>query len=149
MKYFTLFLLILVTIGCSSGNLYETKGVSRKKLHNKFGTTQTETQLTEVKKGQIYNFVCSYYGEKFHGRQTANGEIFDMYKLSCAHKSLPFGTQLKVINEDNGKSVVVRVNDRGPFIEGRDLDLSYAAAQEIGLIAHGVKEMRVEVLGSD
>jgi rare lipoprotein A len=59
------------------------------------------------------------------------------------------GTQLKVINEDNGKSVVVRVNDRGPFIEGRDLDLSYAAAQEIGLIAHGVKKMRVEVLGTN
>ena len=149
MKYFTSFLLMLVIIGCSSGNLYETKGVSRKKLHNKFGTTQTETQLTEVKKGQIYYFVCSYYGKKFHGRQTANGEIFDMYKLSCAHKSLPFGIRLKVINEDNGKSVLVRVNDRGPFIEGRDLDLSYAAAQEIGLIAYGVKKMRVEVLGSD
>ncbi len=146
MKYFTLFLLMLVTIGCSSGNMYETKGVSRKKLHNKFGTTQTETQLKEVKKGQVYYFVCSYYGKKFNGRQTANGEIFDMYKLSCAPKSLPFGTRLKVINEDNGKSVVVRVNDRGPFIEGRDLDLSYAAAQEIGLIAHGVKKMRVEVL---
>jgi rare lipoprotein A len=149
LKYFTPFLLILITIGCSSGNLYETKGISRKKLHNKFGNTQTGTQLKEVTKGQVYYFVCSYYGKKFHGRQTANGEIFDMYKLSCAHKSLPFGTQLKVINEDNGKSVVVRVNDRGPFIEGRDLDLSYAAAQEIGLIAHGVKKMRVEVLGTN
>ena len=149
MKYFTPFLLMLVIIGCSSGNLYETKGVSRKKLHNKFGNTQTGTQLKEVTKGQVYYFVCSYYGKKFHGRQTANGEIFDMYKLSCAHKSLPFGTRLKVINEDNGKSVVVRVNDRGPFIEGRDLDLSYAAAQEIGLIAHGVKRMRVEVLGTN
>jgi rare lipoprotein A (peptidoglycan hydrolase) len=149
LKYFTLFLLMLVTIGCSSGNMYETKGVSMKKLHNKFGTTQTETQLKEVKKGQVYYFVCSYYGKKFHGRQTSNGEIFDMYKLTCAHKSLPFGTRLKVINEDNGKSVLVRVNDRGPFIEGRDLDLSYAAAQEIGLIAHGVKKMRVEVLGTN
>jgi rare lipoprotein A len=149
LKYFTPFLLMLVIIGCSSGNMYETKGVSRKKLHNKFGNTQTGTQLKEVTKGQVYYFVCSYYGKKFHGRQTANGEIFDMYKLSCAHKSLPFGTRLKVINEDNGKSVVVRVNDRGPFIEGRDLDLSYAAAQEIGLIAHGVKRMRVEVLGTN
>ncbi len=149
MKYFTSFLLMLIIIGCSSGNLYETKGVSRGKLHNKFGTTQPETQLKEVKKGQVYYFVCSFYGEKFHGRQTSNGEIFDMYKLTCAHKSLPFGTRLKVINEDNGKSVVVLVNDRGPFIEGRDLDLSYAAAQEIGLIEHGVKKMRVEVLGTD
>ena len=77
-KYFTSFLLMVVIIGCSTGNLYETKGISRKKSHSKFGTTQTETQVKEVKKGQVYNFVCSYYGEKFHGKQTANGEIFDM-----------------------------------------------------------------------
>ena len=90
--------------------------------------------------------VSSYYGSKFHGRQTSNGEIFDMYKLTCAHKTLPFNTRLKVTNEDNGKYVIVRVNDRGPFIHGRDLDLSYAAAREIDLIAEGVKKVKVEIL---
>jgi rare lipoprotein A len=69
-----------------------------------------------------------------------------MYKLTCAHKSLPFGTMLKVTNPDTGQSVVVKVNDRGPFIDGRDLDLSYAAAQKVGLVAVGVKTMNVEVL---
>ncbi|MBN1327762.1 MAG: septal ring lytic transglycosylase RlpA family protein [Candidatus Cloacimonetes bacterium] len=90
--------------------------------------------------------VCSYYGSDFHGKQTSNGEIFDMYKLTCAHKTLPFNTILKVTNEDNGQSVTVRVNDRGPFIYGRDLDLSYEAARQVGLIADGVKKMKIQIL---
>ncbi len=90
--------------------------------------------------------VCSYYGEKFHGRPTANGETFNMEKLTAAHKTLPFGTKLRVTNEDNEKSVIVRINDRGPFVKGRDLDLSKAAAREIGLIPYGVKTMKVEFL---
>ena len=92
--------------------------------------------------------MTSFYGTKFHGKPTSSGEVFDMNKLTCAHKSLPFNTILKVTNEDNGKSVVVRVNDRGPFIEGRDLDLSYAAAREIGLIGVGVKQLKIEILES-
>ncbi|OQX70572.1 MAG: hypothetical protein B6D62_04420 [Candidatus Cloacimonas sp. 4484_275] len=86
--------------------------------------------------------MTSYYGKKFQGKRTSSGEIFDMNKLTCAHKTLPFGTRLKVINESNGKSVVVRVNDRGPFVAGRDLDLSFAAARKIGLIGIGVKKGR-------
>ncbi|MCF7793439.1 MAG: septal ring lytic transglycosylase RlpA family protein [Candidatus Cloacimonetes bacterium] len=93
--------------------------------------------------------VCSFYGEKFQGKPTANGEIFDMEKLTCAHKKLPFGTRLKVTNEDNNKSVIVRVNDRGPFVKGRDLDLSKAAARKIGLIPYGVKKLKVEFLENE
>lgn len=89
---------------------------------------------------------ASWYGPKFHGRQTANGEIFDQMSYTAAHKSLKFGTLLKVTNPRNGKSIVVRINDRGPYIEGRDLDLSKAAALELGLMRRGVAKLKVEEL---
>lgn len=80
---------------------------------------------------------ASWYGPGFHGRTTANGEKFNMGALTAAHKSMPFGTKLRVTNKRNGKSVVVRINDRGPFIKGRMLDLSKAAATQIGMIKAG------------
>ena len=93
--------------------------------------------------------VASWYGPEFQGRQTACGERFDMYQLTCAHKELPFGTILSVTNLSNGKTVKCVVNDRGPFVSGRDLDLSYAAAKEIGLIGSGTAEVRIANLGRD
>lgn len=90
---------------------------------------------------------ASWYGPKFHGRPTASGERFNMYAMTCAHKEFPFGTRLRVTHLRNNKSVVVTVNDRGPFIPGRDLDLSYAAAKEIGLIKQGVGRVRIQHLG--
>ena len=92
---------------------------------------------------------ASWYGQEFHGRPTSSGERFDMYGLTCAHKEMDFGTKLRVTNPDNDKSVVVTVNDRGPFIPGRDLDLSYGAAKEIGLTGRGVGEVKIEYLGRD
>jgi len=89
---------------------------------------------------------ASFYGEEFHGRQTSSGEIFDMYEYTAAHKTLPFGTRLKVTNLANGRSVIVVVNDRGPFIPGRDLDLSYGAARKIGLVGMGVGKVKVRIL---
>jgi len=93
--------------------------------------------------------VASWYGPYFHGRQTASGEIFDMHDLTCAHKEYPFGTKLKVTNILNNRSVDCLVNDRGPFIEGRDLDLSYATAREIRMIAPGVIRVKIEYMGRD
>jgi len=92
---------------------------------------------------------ASWYGPEFHGRPTSSGEIFNMYDMTAAHKEFPFGTKLRVTNLKNNKSVVVTVNDRGPFIYGRDLDLSYAAAREIGLIEPGVERVKIEYLGRD
>lgn len=137
-------LIIIMFSGCSSNAQFKTKGASTSHLRQRFGNA--EVYETKVKKDDEFYFVCSYYGKKFQGRQTANGEIFDMNKLTCAHKTLPFNTMLKVTNEDNGKSVIVRVNDRGPFVKGRDLDLSYAAAKEIGLIPYGYKKLKVRIL---
>jgi len=90
--------------------------------------------------------VASWYGKKFHGRKTASGEKFDMYKLTAAHRSLPFGTKVKVKNLDNGKEVVVRINDRGPFKKGRIIDLSYAAAKKVGMIRAGCARVRITVV---
>lgn len=92
--------------------------------------------------------VASFYGGKFYGRRTANGEIFDKNAMTAAHRTLPFGTIVEVTFIRTGRSVVVRINDRGPFIEGRIIDLSEAAAREIGLRPHGIGDVRVRVIGT-
>lgn len=90
--------------------------------------------------------VTTYYSKRFHGRKTASGERYDHYSLTCAHKTLAFNTLLKVTNPKNGKSVIVRVNDRGPLSRNRHLDLSYAAAKEIDMLRAGVIKTEVQIL---
>jgi rare lipoprotein A len=90
--------------------------------------------------------LASYYSDKFHGRKTASGEIFNMYKLTAAHRTLPFGTKLKVTCINTGKSTVVTVTDRGPFHGNRALDLSYGAARAIGIIDQGVAKVKIDIL---
>ncbi|WP_294429322.1 septal ring lytic transglycosylase RlpA family protein [uncultured Treponema sp.] len=92
------------------------------------------------------NAKASYYAEKYHGRKTANGEIFNMNAMTCAHKTLPFGTVLRVTNLANGKNVDVRVNDRGPFVKDREIDVSKAAAQKLGMIKTGTANVKIEIL---
>ena len=92
---------------------------------------------------------ASWYGEPFNGRRASNGEIYDMYKLTAAHRTLPFDTMVRVTNVNNGKSTMVRITDRGPFVENRIIDLSLAAAREIDLVGPGVAPVRVEVLGNN
>lgn len=88
--------------------------------------------------------IASWYGRQFHGRKTANGETFDMNELTAAHRSLPLNCYIRVTNKDNGKSVVVKVNDRGPFHGNRVVDLSYAAAKRIGLASAGTGKVSIE-----
>lgn len=92
--------------------------------------------------------VASWYGESFHGRLAADGKIFDMYALTGAHRTLPLGTVVRVVNAVNGRSVLIRITDRGPYIEGRMLDLSYAAAERLGMAVQGLSPVLVEVVGS-
>ena len=111
----------------------------------------TRYQRSEVLKSSFtaqseFVLIASYYGPKFHGKKTANGEIFDMYARTAAHKTLPFGTILEVTNRISKKSVIVRINDRGPFVRGRGLDLSYQAAKDIGLIRDGTGEVLVRII---
>jgi rare lipoprotein A (peptidoglycan hydrolase) len=92
--------------------------------------------------------VASWYGGKFHGRLTANGEIYDMNALTAAHRTLPFGTVVRVTNLTNGRSIRLRINDRGPFVKGRIIDVSRRAAEELGFIVNGITRVRVEVVSS-
>ncbi|MEM9594817.1 MAG: septal ring lytic transglycosylase RlpA family protein [Acidobacteriota bacterium] len=96
--------------------------------------------------GSVQRGVASWYGEPFHGRATASGEIYDMHGLTAAHRELPLGSVVHVTNLDNGREVTVRVNDRGPFIRGRILDLSYGAAKKVGMIGPGTARVEIEVL---
>ena len=91
--------------------------------------------------------IASWYGKKFHGRKTSNGETYDMYAMTAAHKTLPMNVHLKVTNLDNGRSTVVRVNDRGPFVRSRIVDLSYSAAKELGVVGPGTAPVSIEALG--
>ncbi len=90
--------------------------------------------------------LASWYGGKFHGRRTSSGEVFDTNEMTAAHKTLPFGTMVKVTNMDNGMSAVVKINDRGPFIDGRVIDLSRAAAEQIGMVGQGVARVSLTIV---
>lgn len=91
--------------------------------------------------------IASWYGPNFHAKKTSNGETYDMYDLTAAHKTLPMNTVVRVDNLQNGKSVVVRVNDRGPFVDGRIIDLSNTAAHQIDMVKHGTARVKIKVLG--
>ena len=129
---FSPLLLAVLLCGCymESRPVYRSRGVT---------ASSTPSGFTE--RGE-----ASYYGEAFHGRTTANGETFDMYDLTCAHPSLPFDTVLEVTNLDNGSTVTVRVNDRGPYAAGRIVDLSRAAAEELGMLVSGTASVELVVL---
>ncbi|MCP4659119.1 MAG: septal ring lytic transglycosylase RlpA family protein [bacterium] len=90
--------------------------------------------------------IASWYGPKFHGRLTANGETYDMHKLTAAHRELPFGTVIEVENLDNGRRIQVRINDRGPFVRGRILDLSYEAARRLGMAQAGLARIELRIV---
>ncbi len=126
-------LVVLAGLACSAAPRYtRTPGGPRRDLPG---------SVRRVQEG-----VASYYADQFHGRRTANGETFDMHAMTAAHRSLPFNTRVRVTNLDNGRSVVVRINDRGPFVEGRIIDLSYGAAGAVGMIGPGTARVRLEVL---
>lgn len=91
--------------------------------------------------------VASWYGEPFHGRLTACGEVYDMNQLTCAHKEFQIGTVLRITNHENGRTESAIVTDRGPYIQGRDIDLSRAAADSLGIIEEGVVDVSYEILG--
>lgn len=133
MKALTLIFGILIFCSCSFD-----KGFTRHRYYS--------PSARFAGKEQSFSGICSYYGKKFHGKKTANGETFDMYGFTAAHPDLPFGTKLEIKNLSNNKKVIVRVNDRGPFVKGRILDLSYAAADAIGMISAGTAEIEAQII---
>lgn len=124
-----------------------------KKSENKIKTTENRDDIYDeeikeelAKYSYFQTGTASFYGGKWHGRKTANGEIFDTYKLTAAHKTLPFGTRVRVTNLSNGKSVVVRINNRGPYSKGRIIDLSQAAFSKIENMSKGVTKVKLEIV---
>ena len=101
--------------------------------------------LDPRRKGDEQRGLASWYGKKFHGRPTASGERFDMHKVSAAHRTLPLGSVVKVTNLNNGRTLKVRINDRGPFVDGRIIDLSYKAAKKLGMVEAGVVRVKLVV----
>ena len=123
---------------------------------HKYATTEVDTvsipkyktySKQKVTIGWSERGIASWYGLKFHGNYTSSGEIYNMYAFTAAHKTLPMNTIVKVTNLNNGKSVIVRINDRGPFVKGRIIDLSYAAAKKIGLDKTGIAPVKIIVIG--
>lgn len=139
--YFTLFVsfLCVLFISCTS----------TKKTPPYQPPSQEETGDIDTIFGKRQRLIASWYGADFHGRPTSSGEKFNMYAMTCAHKDFPFGTIININNPRNNKTVKCTVNDRGPFVPGRDLDLSYGAAKEIDIIAMGVAPVDIEIIGRD
>jgi len=133
-----LLIIIFFLESCGSniayGDYVNTTGMSRKQIES----------IKNHPKTQIG--IASYYGKKFHKKRTANGKIFNMYKVSAAHKSYPLGTKVRVTNLENGKSLKLVINDRGPFVSGRIIDLSYKAARKLGFVNQGTVKVRIDVL---
>lgn len=128
----------------------EKKSAKRSKARMSLADIHQEREAAKKKATPKETYVvASYYGGKFHGRLTANGEIYNKNAMTAAHRTLPFGTFLKVTNTRNGRSVVVRVNDRGPYISGRSIDLSEGAARAIGMISSGVGKVKLEILSAE
>ncbi|MFC2156224.1 septal ring lytic transglycosylase RlpA family protein [Acidobacteriota bacterium] len=110
-----------------------------------FGSTACTT-IASAPKGDVQNGLASWYGDDFHGKVTSNKEIYDMHAMTAAHKSIPFNTKVRVTNLNNKKSIVVRINDRGPFVKGRIIDMSFAGAKALDMVGPGVVPVRVETL---
>ena len=135
-KFILIFAVFVISCGSSIayGDYVDTTGWSRK-------------QIESIKKHpQTQIGIASYYGKKFHKKRTANGEIFNMYKVSAAHKSYPLGTKVRVTNLENGKSIKLVINDRGPFVKGRIIDLSYKAARKLDFVNQGTTKVRINVI---
>jgi rare lipoprotein A len=97
--------------------------------------------------GFVQGGTASWYGSDFHGKETSSGEVYNMHAMTAAHKTLPLGVYVKVQNKQNGREIVVRVNDRGPFVDGRIIDLSYSAARNLGVVKSGTAPVQIEALG--
>ena len=133
---------MLFFISCTPSPRYTPNEIKIKP--NKYFKTDNKVEYNRSKK--VLKGVSSYYGPKFHGKLTANGEVFDMYGLTAAHKTLPLNTIVRVTNLENEKNLILRINDRGPYVGDRILDCSYGAAKKLDFVNSGTTEVRIEVI---
>ena len=140
MKYILSLILFFIVFSCTPSPRYtpdKTKAIIKK--------TGKKTKKYDRSK-KVLKGISSYYGPKFHGKLTANGEVFDMYGLTAAHKTLPLNTIVRVTNLSNDKSLILRINDRGPYVGDRILDCSYGAAKKLDFVQSGTTDVRIEVI---
>ena len=130
--------------GCAQKKKYKKRSPATMRTYCVQGKTYSPNY---VRVGQKMRGISSWYGPNFHGKQTSNGERYNMHARTAAHKTWPMNTMVKVTNLQNGKSTIVRINDRGPFVKGRIIDCSYAAGKEIGLDRMGIAKVQIQVLG--
>ncbi len=151
MKYLDRLIFLVIIFSILGFSYMTNESENYKETKTSLVNTENTNEVI-VKSIPIYSYkplpdmVASWYGHEFHGRKTANGEVFDKEELTAAHKTLPFGTILKITNKTNDKSVLVKINDRGPFVRNRDIDLSHQAASLLGLTHRGVSRVRVELV---
>jgi rare lipoprotein A len=143
-----IFLLILffLLVACGPRHVVIDRRTPPEKQEVKREKFSPETKIEKRESKGVQFGVASWYGGEFHGRPTSSGEIYDMNQLTCAHNTLPLGTVVMVTNIENGRSLELKVNDRGPFVKERILDVSYAAAQMLGMWEKGTAPVKVEVL---
>ena len=133
----------MIASGCSNSPRYRTDPVKPGSSRTKPTALKT---TSKVKHRKVMTGVSSFYAEDFHGKLTANGEVYDMYGLTAAHKTLPLNTIVRVTNLENNKSLILRINDRGPYVKGRILDCSYGAAKKLGFTNNGTAKVKIEVI---
>lgn len=169
-KLLLFFVVLILITGCTkysyNSSYYESKSYKKSKQYKKIKNQKIRNSKamhratmrpyviagkkyypTMTKVGATYNGIASWYGPDFHAKKTSNGEIYNMYAMTAASKTLPMNTMVKVYNKDNGKSTIVRINDRGPFVAGRIIDLSNKAAREIDMVKKGTANVSVSVIG--
>lgn len=140
---------LLLASACGPKKMVATKPPeSRQKAYQKpYTVLGKRYEPLQTHAGFVQTGIASWYGQDFHGKKTSNGETYDMHAMTAAHKTLPLGVFVKVQNRENGRETVVRVNDRGPFVKGRIIDLSYSAARKLGVDLAGTAPVRIEALG--
>ena len=140
----------LLLTSCSVSPRYSSSySKSNKKATKNYGvkkTSKNNSKKNDFKAGDIISGISSWYGPNFHGKLTANGEVYDQYGVTAAHKTMPLGTVVKVTNVDNGKSVILRINDRGPYVGNRILDCSYGAATKLGFKDLGTANVEIKII---
>ena len=139
MSRYLLLVMCIIFTDCTNSPRYGNSSGTGKK--SKTSNLKTAKHIPKVITG-----VSSYYGTDFHGKLTANGEVYDMYGLTAAHKTLPLNTTVRVTNLANNKSLILRINDRGPYVKGRILDCSYGAAKKLDFLLQGTTKVRIEII---
>ena len=141
--------MILMLFSCVASPRYSSSYNAEKKTTKKYNPkspNKSNLKKSDVEIGDIISGVSSWYGPNFHGKLTANGEVYDQYGVTAAHKTLPLGTVARVTNIDNGKSIILRINDRGPYVGDRILDCSYGAAIKLGFKDLGTANVEIKII---